>query len=151
MNSLDLGIIGNCTISALINKRGDIVWSCFPRFDGDPVFNNLLNNGDEDQGVSQVELDELESVEQSYVENTAVLVTRLVDKHGDGVEITDFAPRFQQFGRVFRPTTLVRIIRPFGETPRIKIGIRPTFDYGCLLYTSPSPRDKRQSRMPSSA
>ena len=27
------------------------------------------------------------------------------------------------------------------------------YDYGrtCLLYTSPSPRDKRQSRMPSSA
>ena len=24
-------------------------------------------------------------------------------------------------------------------------------DEGCLLYTSPSPRDKRQSRMPSSA
>ena len=24
-------------------------------------------------------------------------------------------------------------------------------DYYCLLYTSPSPRDKRQSRMPSSA
>ena len=24
-------------------------------------------------------------------------------------------------------------------------------DYNCLLYTSPSPRDKRQSRMPSSA
>ena len=24
-------------------------------------------------------------------------------------------------------------------------------DYPCLLYTSPSPRDKRQSRMPSSA
>ena len=24
-------------------------------------------------------------------------------------------------------------------------------DYVCLLYTSPSPRDKRQSRMPSSA
>ena len=25
------------------------------------------------------------------------------------------------------------------------------WDYFCLLYTSPSPRDKRQSRMPSSA
>ena len=24
-------------------------------------------------------------------------------------------------------------------------------EFGCLLYTSPSPRDKRQSRMPSSA
>ena len=26
-----------------------------------------------------------------------------------------------------------------------------TLFYSCLLYTSPSPRDKRQSRMPSSA
>ena len=26
-----------------------------------------------------------------------------------------------------------------------------TFNKSCLLYTSPSPRDKRQSRMPSSA
>ena len=26
-----------------------------------------------------------------------------------------------------------------------------TWDKDCLLYTSPSPRDKRQSRMPSSA
>ena len=25
------------------------------------------------------------------------------------------------------------------------------YEYNCLLYTSPSPRDKRQSRMPSSA
>ena len=31
-------------------------------------------------------------------------------------------------------------------------GIRSDSDmYTCLLYTSPSPRDKRQSRMPSSA
>ena len=28
---------------------------------------------------------------------------------------------------------------------------RPSQIYTCLLYTSPSPRDKRQSRMPSSA
>ena len=33
-----------------------------------------------------------------------------------------------------------------------KIAIRPSSrQCGCLLYTSPSPRDKRQSRMPSSA
>ena len=31
------------------------------------------------------------------------------------------------------------------------LGITVSEDYGCLLYTSPSPRDKRQSRMPSSA
>ena len=28
---------------------------------------------------------------------------------------------------------------------------QPDWSYLCLLYTSPSPRDKRQSRMPSSA
>ena len=28
---------------------------------------------------------------------------------------------------------------------------KSTLAYTCLLYTSPSPRDKRQSRMPSSA
>ena len=34
--------------------------------------------------------------------------------------------------------------------PRI-VGIQKAMDMLCLLYTSPSPRDKRQSRMPSSA
>ena len=29
--------------------------------------------------------------------------------------------------------------------------IRPVADYACLLYTSPSPRDRQKSRMPSSA
>ena len=37
--------------------------------------------------------------------------------------------------------------------PQAVIGVRvePQFSSVCLLYTSPSPRDKRQSRMPSSA
>ena len=40
---------------------------------------------------------------------------------------------------------------------QLEIDHRLQFEYdetlveGCLLYTSPSPRDKRQSRMPSSA
>ena len=29
--------------------------------------------------------------------------------------------------------------------------VEPTYVYGCLLYTSPSPRDRTRSRMPSSA
>ena len=31
------------------------------------------------------------------------------------------------------------------------LGVKQILAIGCLLYTSPSPRDKRQSRMPSSA
>ncbi len=129
MTSLDLGIVGNCTISALIDPTGTIVWSCFPRFDGDPLFCKLLDDGEE-HGYYSVELDGLAETEQSYLPNTAVLITRLTDGEGDGVEITDFAPRFLQFGRIFRPTTLMRIIRPFGETPRIRIRLRPVFHYG---------------------
>ena len=34
---------------------------------------------------------------------------------------------------------------------RLVPGIRTLISVPCLLYTSPSPRDKRQSRMPSSA
>lgn len=30
--TLDLALIGNCTISALIDSRGSIVWCCMPRF-----------------------------------------------------------------------------------------------------------------------
>ena len=41
--------------------------------------------------------------------------------------------------------------RAIGETaPLIFMGALTYVNY-CLLYTSPSPRDKRQSRMPSSA
>jgi len=129
VSSLDLGIIGNCTISALIDRTGTIVWSCFPRFDGDPLFCSLLDDG-ETRGFYAVELDGLAETEQHYLTNTAVLVTRLTDQNGDGVEITDFAPRFLQFGRIFRPTTLMRIVTPFGETPRIRIRLRPVFHYG---------------------
>ena len=32
-----------------------------------------------------------------------------------------------------------------------EMALHPECDSACLLYTSPSPRDKRQSRMPSSA
>ena len=42
--SLDLALIGNCAISALVDKRGAIVWCCMPRFDGDPIFHSLLDS-----------------------------------------------------------------------------------------------------------
>jgi len=42
----DLGLIGNCQISALVDRRGAIVWSCMPRFDSEPVFGALLDDAD---------------------------------------------------------------------------------------------------------
>ena len=48
MNTLDLAVIGNCSCSALIDRQGRFVWSCLPRFDGDPVFCALLNDGNDE-------------------------------------------------------------------------------------------------------
>ena len=43
--SLQMGLIGNCAYSALVDAVGRIVWCCLPRFDGDPVFDALLDAG----------------------------------------------------------------------------------------------------------
>ena len=39
-------------------------------------------------------------------------------------------PRFRQFGRVFRPPQMFRIVEPIAGLPRITIRMRPTSNYG---------------------
>jgi len=130
--NLDLGMIGNCAISALVDSQARIVWCCLPRFDGDPAFHALLDSADGigAEGSSQVVLDNLVRSEQAYDENTAILRTRLFDAQGGGVEITDFAPRYFRHGRAFRPMLLVRRLRPIQGTPRIRLVVRPRADWG---------------------
>lgn len=137
MNSLELGLIGNCCFGGLIDAAGKIVWCCLPRFDGDPVFNSLLNNGESnsESGYFAVDLDGFESSDQSYERNTAILKTVLTAGDETSLEITDFAPRFYKFDRVFRPTMIIRMIRPVKGTPKIRIRLRPNFDYGALAPT----------------
>lgn len=135
MDNLELGLIGNCSISALVDPRGRIVWSCMPRFDGDPVFCALLGNEQGVRGAFAIELQNLARSEQRYLRNTAILVTTLYD-HTDGVvEITDFAPRFNQFGRTFCPMMIVRRVRPLSGSPVIRIRLGPTHDYGAGVPT----------------
>jgi hypothetical protein len=42
MSSLDLGLIGNCTLGVLINERAGVTRACLPRSDGDPLSCSLL-------------------------------------------------------------------------------------------------------------
>ena len=128
--SLSLGMVGNCAFSALIDPHGRVVWSCLPRFDGDPVFHALLGGDDAEQGAFAIEIENLAEATQRYEHNTAVLVTELWDKDGNGLSITDFAPRFLSRGRYFRPTQLVRRVRPLKGTPRIRVSLLPRFDWG---------------------
>ncbi len=128
---MELGLIGNCAVAALVDRRGSISWFCLPRVDGDPLFHALLGHGAgrPGDGAFAIELDELKSTEQSYERNSAVLRTVLHGASGS-VEITDFAPRFEARGRIFRPKTLVRRIRPLEAWPRVRIRLRPRFDWG---------------------
>ncbi len=130
--SLDLGLIGNCIISALVDSKASIVWSCFPRFDGDPIFCRLLD-GDQQRGFMGIDLDGYVSNTRTYIDNTAILRTRLVDRQGAGVDVIDFCPRFEQYDRMFRPTMIIRMVVPFGEAPRVRIKVRPTFHYGASI------------------
>jgi GH15 family glucan-1,4-alpha-glucosidase len=136
--NLALGVIGNCAFNALIDAAGQIVWCCLPRPDGDPVFNALLagqTDGAPLRGTCAVELENLAEARQSYVANTAILATELVDNQGNAVRITDFAPRFQDRGRTFRPLLLVRRIVPIAGRPHVRVRLSPTFHYGA---TQPS-------------
>ena len=130
MNNLELGMVGNCNISALIDPRGRIVWSCMPRFDGDPVFSALLANDDGGRGAFSVELQDFAHSEQHYLRNTAILLTTMHDRSGGVVEITDFAPRFKQFGRTFYPMMIVRRLRPLAGSPTVRIRLQPVANYG---------------------
>ena len=130
MNTLDLAVIGNCTFGALLDQRARIVWACMPRFDSDPVFSNLVAGNDSARGVYEIELLDFARSEQHYRENSAVVVTRLYDSADGVVEITDFAPRFKHFDRIHRPPSIIRHVRPLSGSPRIRIRINPTYDYG---------------------
>ena len=113
MRNLDLALIGNGRIGALLTDAGTIVWSCFPRFDGDAKFCALLDDKPDAtaDGLWSIELVDGVRAEQAYVTNTAVLLTRLQDAAGGVIEITDCAPRFFQYGRLFQPMTIVRSLR----------------------------------------
>lgn len=138
MSTLELGVVGNGTLAALIDGAGTIVWCGFPRLDGDPVFNSLVNGGASANpdpasgGFFAVKLAGCRHTHQRYLPNSAILETRLEDCDGNAVEIIDFAPRFAQFDRMFRPPMLVRQIIPVAGRPRICLRVRPRFGYGTL-------------------
>ncbi len=137
MSDLNLAVIGNCSYAALIDQQASVVWACFPRLDGDPVFCKLLNpkGGNAGCGSFDIVLHGLVGSEQRYMHNSAILMTTLRDERGGAIEITDFAPRFKQFDRVFRPTMLVRHVRRIAGEPKISVRVRPLFEYGAQRPT----------------
>lgn len=135
MNSLDLGVIGNGTVAALIDATATINWWGFPRLDSDPVFLSLVNDGESDEARGFFALDLAAQIhaEQAYIPNSAILQTTLYDDDGGVVEITDFAPRFFLHERMYRPPMLIRRIHAVRGRPRLRIRVRPCFQYGAVV------------------
>ena len=121
-----LGIIGNCSYNALL-RDGSVEWLCWPRPDSSFVFGPLLDR--ERGGAFAVEGVDADEVRQEYVENTNVLRTVFSGSNG-AFELLDFAPRFALYDRFFKPSMLVRILRPLSGEPRARVRCRPTYEYG---------------------
>lgn len=118
----NLGLIGNCQVSALIDTEGTLQWLCLPRPDSPPVFGSLLDPEGGSFRLGPVQ----ETVKsQEYVKNSAILRTTFSLDGENEAELIDFCPRFEQYGRTFRPASVIRILRPSKGMLRIKVSCKP--------------------------
>lgn len=116
------GLIGNCQIAALVSQSGSLDWLCLPRPDSPPVFGRLL---DDQGGYFSITSPDVASSKQEYLRNTNVLVTTVNLHNGDAYRITDFCPRFLQFGRTFRPFAVFRVLEPIKGHPNVRVECKP--------------------------
>lgn len=127
-HTYDYGLIGNCAYQAHIEKNSNVAWMCWPRFDSSFIFGGMLD--DEKGGEFSIKPPSgIASSRQYYIENTNILCTEIESEEG-WYKITDFAPRFLQFDRYFKPLMFIRKIEPIAGTPRVIIKCDPKGKYG---------------------
>lgn len=127
-HTYDYGLIGNCAFMALIGRDTNVEWMCLPRFDSSFVFGRLIA-GDRGGEFSIKPVDDQYECSQNYTPNTNILVTEITQ--GENIyRVTDFAPRFSQYGRYFRPKMLIRKVEPLRGFPRVRAVCRPVGNYG---------------------
>jgi GH15 family glucan-1,4-alpha-glucosidase len=127
----NMGLVGNCNFSALIDTCANVQWLCWPRFDSDFIFGGLIAQ-EKGGSFSISSAHKNAKTRQNYLENTNILVTRFEDS--DGVfEVTDFAPRFLLNERYHKPLMLFRKVRKIQGNPRIQVSCRPVGNYGTTI------------------
>jgi len=126
----NLGLIGNCAFSALIDDTANIRWMCWPRFDSSFIFGSLLD--DKKGGEFSVRSDKADATsKQVYLQNTNVLETSFEAEDG-AFKVEDFAPRYRNKNRIYKPLMLIRKVTPTKGTPRVKIVCDPVGEYGSI-------------------
>ena len=91
---LELGVVGNCEVAALIDAWGRIVWACLPRLDGDPVFCGLLkpDAGSSESGVFAIDLHNFSHAEQQLLAQHGGARDRAVRQRGRRAAHRRFLP-----------------------------------------------------------
>jgi GH15 family glucan-1,4-alpha-glucosidase len=97
-----------------------------PRFDSEPVFASLLD--EQDGGEFSIGTVDGSLGVQRYIDNTNVLETVFTTPEGS-FRVLDFAPRFMQFDRSFRPTKIVRMVEPISGTPIVRVRCDPRLGF----------------------
>ncbi|WP_413668115.1 glycoside hydrolase family 15 protein [Mucilaginibacter sp. Mucisp86] len=129
-HTYDTGIIGNCAFLAHINKNTNVDWLCWPCFDSTFIFGGLL---DKDKGGEfSIRPEGDYTSQQHYLENTNILITEISPASGGKYRITDFAPRFYQHQRYYKPLMLIRKIEAIEGSPRIIVKCAPVSEYGTI-------------------
>ncbi len=98
---------------------------CLPRPDSPPVFGRLLDPEGGHFSITSPVGSAEPTTRQQYVLNTNILTTVVTLANGDAFQITDFFPRFEQYGRIYRPAALFRMVEPLQGTPAIQVSCRP--------------------------
>ena len=124
------GLIGNCQISALISAQGSLDWLCLPRPDSPPIFGKILDQEGGQFSISASVPSSDTTTTQQYLPNTNILITTVSLPNGDAFRITDFCPRFLQYGRIYRPAALFRIVEPLSGSPSIRVCCKPVSGWG---------------------
>ena len=88
----------------------------------------------------------------STVEKTALADAEVeYQDHKSDTIYTSFSVRSSKIKELEESEIIIWTTTPWTIPANKALAYNEALEYVCLLYTSPSPRDKRQSRMPSSA
>lgn len=131
LHRYDMGLIGNCAYSALVDKNANVQWLCWPRFDSSFVFGGLLDQDKAGHFKISPATKNYTST-QKYFDNTNVLSTKFETSDG-AFEVIDFAPRFSLFERFHKPLMLFRKVRKISGSPRLIVDCSPVGDYGKII------------------
>lgn len=133
-HTYDAGIVGNGAYLAHIALDASVVWLCWPKFDSPFVFGSLIAEQPRAGEFSIRPAGGDWKSRQRYLANTNVLSTEFTTADGE-FRVVDFAPRFSQYDRYFKPLILARKIEPISGEPKIRVRCHPVGDYGRIQPT----------------